>query len=112
MSDQYGLKVANVFHAGDGNLHPLIMFDANDADSFRRAEAFGADILKLCVEVGGCLTGEHGVGVENFDRLPGQKPAVEFEMMARVRDIFDPQGRFNPGKIFDPKRFPTSNAAE
>ncbi len=69
MSDQYGLKVANIFHAGDGNLHPLIMFDANDPDSFHRAEAFGADILKLCVEVGGCLTGEHGVGVEKRDLM-------------------------------------------
>ena len=70
MSDAYGLKVANIFHAGDGNLHPLIMFDANDPASFHKAEQFGADILKLCVEVGGCLTGEHGVGVEKRDLMP------------------------------------------
>ena len=72
MSDAYGLKVANIFHAGDGNLHPLIMFDANDPESFHRAEQFGADILKLCVEVGGCLTGEHGVGVEKRELMPVQ----------------------------------------
>ena len=69
---RYGLKVANIFHAGDGNLHPLIMFDANDPESFHKAEKFGADILKLCVEVGGCLTGEHGVGVEKRDLMPVQ----------------------------------------
>ena len=68
----YGLQVANIFHAGDGNLHPLIMFDANDAESFRKAENFGADILRLCVEVGGCLTGEHGVGVEKRELMPVQ----------------------------------------
>ena len=70
MSTEFGLQVANVFHAGDGNLHPLIMFDANDPVSFHKAEQFRADILKLCVEVGGCLTGEHGVGVEKRDLMP------------------------------------------
>src|SRR5262249_61970319 len=70
MSEKYGLRVANVFHAGDGNLHPLILYDANQPGELERAEAFGADILKLCVEVGGVLTGEHGVGVEEPDLIP------------------------------------------
>ncbi|HYF09094.1 MAG TPA: FAD-linked oxidase C-terminal domain-containing protein [Acetobacteraceae bacterium] len=100
MSEQYGLKVANVFHAGDGNLHPLIMFDANDADSFRRAEAFGADILKLCVEVGGCLTGEHGVGVEKRDLMNVQFLPHELDQQRRVKTAFDPQWLLNPSKVF------------
>ncbi len=85
MSEQYGLKVANIFHAGDGNLHPLIMFDANDPDSFHRAEAFGADILKLCVEVGGCLTGEHGVGVEKRDLMSVQFTRAELDQQRRSK---------------------------
>ncbi|WP_048861605.1 FAD-linked oxidase C-terminal domain-containing protein, partial [Acidisphaera rubrifaciens] len=85
MSDQYGLKVANIFHAGDGNLHPLIMFDANDPDSFHRAEAFGADILRLCVEVGGCLTGEHGVGVEKRDLMGVQFTEIELDQQRRIK---------------------------
>jgi glycolate oxidase len=78
-------RVANVFHAGDGNLHPLIMFDANDPESFRKAEAFGADILKLCVEVGGCLTGEHGVGVEKRDLMTCSSPASSTSSAHQVR---------------------------
>ena len=91
MSDGYGLQVANIFHAGDGNLHPLIMFDANDPDSFHRAETFGADILTLCVEVGGCLTGEHGVGVEKRDLMGVQftadraRPAAPHQVRLRSR---------------------------
>ncbi|EHM01005.1 putative glycolate oxidase, subunit GlcD [Acetobacteraceae bacterium AT-5844] len=100
MSDAYGLKVANIFHAGDGNLHPLIMFDANDPESFAKAEAFGADILKLCVEVGGCLTGEHGVGVEKRDLMPVQFLAHELEQQRRVKSAFDPQWLLNPAKVF------------
>jgi glycolate oxidase len=100
MSDQYGLKVANVFHAGDGNLHPLIMFDANDADSFRRAEAFGADILKLCVEVGGCLTGEHGVGVEKRDLMTVQFQPHELTQQRAIKSAFDPDWLLNPAKVF------------
>src|SRR5208282_5137485 len=79
MSASYGLQVANIFHAGDGNLHPLIMFDANDPESFHKAETFGADILKLCVEAGGCLTGEHGVGVEKRDLMGVQFSAIELD---------------------------------
>ena len=100
MSAEYGLQVANIFHAGDGNLHPLIMFDANDAASFAAAEKFGAEILKLCVEVGGCLTGEHGVGVEKRELMPVQFSAVELEQQRRVKSAFDPGWLLNPSKVF------------
>jgi glycolate oxidase len=100
MSDSYDLKVANIFHAGDGNLHPLIMFDANDPASFHKAETFGADILKLCVEVGGCLTGEHGVGVEKRDLMPVQFKAHELEQQRRIKSAFDPDWLLNPSKVF------------
>ncbi len=100
MSDSYGLKVANIFHAGDGNLHPLIMFDANDPSSFVKAEAFGADILKLCVEVGGCLTGEHGVGVEKRDLMPVQFAAHELDQQRMIKSAFDPGWLLNPSKVF------------
>jgi glycolate oxidase len=100
MSEACGLKVANIFHAGDGNLHPLIMFDANDPDSFHRAETFGADILKLCVEVGGCLTGEHGVGVEKRDLMSVQFNPVELDQMRRIKSAFDPGWLLNPSKVF------------
>jgi glycolate oxidase len=100
MSESYGLKVANIFHAGDGNLHPLIMFDANDPASFHRAETFGADILKLCVEVGGCLTGEHGVGVEKRDLMPVQFNARELDQQRRIKSAFDPDWLLNTAKVF------------
>jgi len=100
MSTAYGLQVANIFHAGDGNLHPLIMFDANDPDSFAKAETFGADVLKLCVEVGGCLTGEHGVGVEKRDLMPTQFTATELEQQRRIKSAFDPDWLLNPHKVF------------
>jgi glycolate oxidase len=100
MSAACGLQVANIFHAGDGNLHPLIMFDANDADSFHRAETFGADILKLCVEVGGCLTGEHGVGVEKRDLMGVQFSEVELDQQRRIKTAFDPDWLLNPSKVF------------
>ncbi len=100
LSDSYGLQVANIFHAGDGNLHPLIMFDANDPISFGKAEAFGADILKLCVEVGGCLTGEHGVGIEKRDLMTAQFSAAELDQMRRIKRAFDPDWLLNPAKVF------------
>ena len=100
MSGEYGLKVANIFHAGDGNLHPLIMFDANDADSFHKAESFGADILKLCVDVGGCLTGEHGVGLEKRDLMSYQFSAPELERQRELKTAFDPGWLLNPAKVF------------
>ncbi|MFN3746861.1 MAG: FAD-binding oxidoreductase [Hyphomicrobiaceae bacterium] len=96
----HGLKVANIFHAGDGNLHPLILYEANDAEQVRRAEAAGADILKLCVEVGGCLTGEHGVGVEKRDLMPNQFTPGELALQMRIKTVFDPQWLLNPHKVF------------
>jgi len=100
MSVQYGLGVANVFHAGDGNLHPLIMFDANDPASFRKAEEFGADILKLCVEVGGCLTGEHGVGVEKRDLMGTQFTPRELDLQRGIKTAFDADWLLNTAKVF------------
>jgi glycolate oxidase len=100
MSAACGLQVANIFHAGDGNLHPLIMFDANDPVSFATAEKFGADILRLCVEVGGCLTGEHGVGVEKRDLMGVQFSEIELEQQRRVKSVFDPGWLLNPSKVF------------
>ncbi|GAC1348277.1 MAG: FAD-linked oxidase C-terminal domain-containing protein [Acetobacteraceae bacterium] len=100
MSVQYDLRVANIFHAGDGNLHPLIMFDANETGSFERAERFGADILTLCVEVGGCLTGEHGVGVEKRDLMHVQFNPVELAQQRRIKTAFDPDWLLNPSKVF------------
>jgi glycolate oxidase len=108
MSAACGLQVANIFHAGDGNLHPLIMFDANDPDSFHKAETFGADILKLCVEVGGCLTGEHGVGIEKRDLMGVQFSEIELEQMRRIKSAFDPDWLLNPAKVF-PLREPPSS---
>ena len=106
MSESYKLQVANIFHAGDGNLHPLIMFDANDPDSFHRAEQFGADVLKLCVEVGGCLTGEHGVGVEKRDLMHVQFTEAELDQQRRVKSAFDPGWLLNPSKVFPLDRMP------
>jgi glycolate oxidase len=100
MSVQYGLGVANVFHAGDGNLHPLIMFDANDPESFRKAEEFGGDILKLCVEVGGCLTGEHGVGVEKRDLMSTQFTTRELDLQRAIKTAFDADWLLNTAKVF------------
>jgi glycolate oxidase len=100
MTAAAGLSVCNIFHAGDGNLHPLIMFDANDADSFHRAEVLGADILKLCVEVGGCLTGEHGVGVEKRDLMSVQFLPVELAQQRALKSAFDPAWLLNPAKVF------------
>ncbi len=100
MSAACGLQVANIFHAGDGNLHPLIMFDANDPASFAKAEKLGADILKLCVEVGGCLTGEHGVGVEKRDLMPVQFSGIELDQQRRIKSAFDPEWLLNPNKVF------------
>ena len=100
MSEQYALPVANVFHAGDGNLHPLIMYDVMKDGDLQRAEAFGADILKLCVEVGGVLTGEHGVGVEKRDLMPLMFSPVDLSVQERVKCAFDPDALLNPGKVF------------
>ncbi|MCE8521769.1 FAD-binding protein [Ruegeria pomeroyi] len=100
LSQEYGLKVGNVFHAGDGNMHPLILFDANKPGDLEKCEAFGADILKLCVDAGGCLTGEHGVGIEKRDLMLHQYAAVDLEAQMAVKDVFDPQWLLNPAKVF------------
>ncbi len=100
LSKKHGLRVANVFHAGDGNLHPLILYDANVPGEMEKAEAFGADILKICVEVGGVLTGEHGVGVEKRDLMHTMFSEVDLEQQQRVKCAFDPNHRLNPGKMF------------
>jgi glycolate oxidase len=98
LSGEYGLAVANVFHAGDGNLHPLILFDANKPGELERAEAFGGRILELCVEVGGTITGEHGVGMEKINQMCVQFNKAELEQFHAVKDAFDPKGLLNPGK--------------
>ena len=95
-----GLRVANVFHAGDGNMHPLILYNANLPGDLERCEALGAAILTLCVEVGGCLTGEHGVGVEKRDLMPVQYSPADLEAQMRVKDVFDPSWLLNPAKVF------------
>ena len=100
LSLKHGLRVANVFHAGDGNLHPLILFDANVAGELDRAEQFGADILRLCVKVGGVLTGEHGVGIEKRDLMPEMFSEIDLTQQMRVKCAFDDQGLLNPGKVF------------
>ena len=100
LSQAYGLRVANVFHAGDGNLHPLILYDANKPGELERTEAFGAEILKLCVEVGGVLTGEHGVGVEKRDLMPAMFTEADLAQQQRLKCAFDDRGLLNPGKVF------------
>src|SRR5450432_1233617 len=100
MSQTHGLAVANVFHAGDGNLHPLILYDANQPGELERAEAFGADILRLCVEVGGVLTGEHGVGIEKRDLMPTMFSDIDLAQQQRLKCAFDGGGLLNPGKVF------------
>lgn len=98
--EKYGLRVANVFHAGDGNMHPLILFNANDPEDAARAEAAGNDILKLCVDAGGCLTGEHGVGIEKRDLMRHQYAEADLAQQMAVRAAFDPQWLLNPSKVF------------
>ncbi len=100
MSEEFGLKVGNVFHAGDGNMHPLILFDANKPGDLELCEAFGAEILKLCVEVGGCLTGEHGVGIEKRDLMTHQYAPEDLEAQMALKDVFDPAWLLNPAKVF------------
>ncbi|WP_271950890.1 FAD-linked oxidase C-terminal domain-containing protein [Ruegeria faecimaris] len=100
LSDEFGLPVGNVFHAGDGNMHPLILFDANKPGDLEKCEAFGAEILKLCVDEGGCLTGEHGVGIEKRDLMHHQYAPADLEAQMAVKDVFDPGWLLNPAKVF------------
>src|SRR5438046_10164046 len=98
MEKKYGLRCPNVFHAGDGNLHPLILFDANDPDQLERTERFAGEVLEKCVEVGGTITGEHGVGVEKINQMCVQFAAAEIERFQGVKRAFDPEGLLSPGK--------------
>ncbi len=100
LSQEFGLDVANVFHAGDGNMHPLILFNANEPGQLELCEDLGAEILKLCVEVGGCLTGEHGVGIEKRDLMLHQYDPADLEIQMAVKDVFDPGWLLNPAKVF------------
>ncbi|MEO1951187.1 MULTISPECIES: FAD-linked oxidase C-terminal domain-containing protein [Thioclava] len=100
LSKDYGLDVANVFHAGDGNMHPLILYNANEPGQQEQCEKLGAEILKLCVEAGGCLTGEHGVGIEKRDLMDVQFEPADLEAQMRVKDVFDPKWLLNPAKVF------------
>ena len=100
LSVAYGLRVANVFHAGDGNLHPLVLYDSNVEGDLEKAESLGAEILKLCVEVGGVLSGEHGIGIEKRDLMPCMFKDADLDAQERVKAEFDPQQVLNPGKVF------------
>ena len=100
LSNEFGLRVANVFHAGDGNLHPLILYDANEPGELEKAEEFGSEILKLCVEVGGVLTGEHGVGVEKRDLMGTMFTKADLNQQQRVKCVIAPNSLLNPGKVF------------
>jgi glycolate oxidase len=100
MSRQAGLRCANVFHAGDGNLHPLILFDGRGQGALERAEALAGQILRMCIEMGGSITGEHGIGMEKREFLPDMFNADEIDCMKRLRAAFDPLGIANPGKMF------------
>ena len=97
---RYRFEVANIFHAGDGNLHPLILYNANDAVEVERAELCGAEILKLCVDLGGCLTGEHGVGIEKRELMRLQFTEADLAQQMRVKSAFDPSWLLNPAKVF------------
>jgi glycolate oxidase len=112
LTAEYGLGVANVFHAGDCNMHPLILYDANKPGDLDKAEALGAAILTLCVEVGGCLTGEHGVGVEKRDLMVAQFTPADMEAQMRVKDVFDPGWLLNPAKVFPLAASETRRAGE
>jgi len=100
LSRLYGLRVANVFHAGDGNLHPLVLYDSNQEGDLEKAEELGAEILKLCVEVGGVLSGEHGVGVEKRDLMPCMFSDIDLDLQENIKNEIDPEQLFNPGKVY------------
>jgi glycolate oxidase len=104
MAGEQGLRVANVFHAGDGNLHPLVLYDASRSGEAERAERLATAIVELCVEVGGSITGEHGVGTDKACSMPKMFSEADLAVMARVRAGFDPHGLANPGKVFPTPR--------
>jgi glycolate oxidase len=98
-SRKYGLTISNIFHAGDGNMHPIILFDARKPDEMRRARAAGEDILTYCIEAGGSITGEHGVGMEKNELMGKQFSAATLETIGKLKALFDPGNRLNPGKV-------------
>jgi glycolate oxidase len=100
IATRHGLRVANIFHAGDGNLHPLVLYDANDPEDAIRAETAGAEILTKCVELGGCLTGEHGVGIEKRDLMRVQFTDGDLALQMSIKAVFDPRWLLNPSKVF------------
>src|SRR5262249_6453217 len=104
IAQRYGLPVANVFHAGDGNLHPLILFDGRRADQLERIFAMGEEVLKICVEVGGSLSGEHGIGYEKKEYMGMVFSESDLETMLRVKAVFNPKGLLNPEKVFPSRR--------
>ena len=104
IGEKYGFQIGNIFHAGDGNLHPLILFDARDQDQFRRVIAASDEIIKFCIDMGGAITGEHGVGMEKDRLMPLLFTEAELGVMSRVRDAFNPDGLLNPDKIFPSKK--------
>jgi glycolate oxidase len=99
VGEKYGVTISNIFHAGDGNMHPIILFDARKAGDLEKAQQAGADILRHCVKVGGSITGEHGVGMEKLHLMPDQFDRRTLDMMQRFKDLFDPTNRLNPGKL-------------
>ena len=100
IAERYTLRIANVFHAGDGNIHPIVLFDERDRDQVERVLEAGREILEACVELGGSVTGEHGIGVEKIAQMPLLFSPVDLRVMQDLRRVFDPQQRCNPGKIF------------
>ncbi len=104
LGQHYGLRVANVFHAGDGNLHPLVLFDGRDPAEEKKAEEMSGEILRICLRYGGSLTGEHGIGTDKAPYMPEMFTAQDLETMQLVRCAFDPSGTFNPGKVFPSPR--------
>jgi len=100
IAERYHLRIANVFHAGDGNIHPILLYDERDDDEVRRVLAAGREILEACVALGGSVTGEHGIGVEKMQQMPLLFSPTDLLVMQQLRQVFDPEGRCNPGKIF------------
>jgi glycolate oxidase len=99
VSKKYNLEISNIFHVGDGNLHPIILFDARKPEELKKAQEAGEEILRYCIEAGGSITGEHGVGMEKMELMAGQYSDPSIEMMARFKALFDPECRLNPGKL-------------
>ncbi|NQU16353.1 MAG: FAD-binding oxidoreductase, partial [Desulfobacteraceae bacterium] len=100
---RYDLAIGNVFHAGDGNLHPLILFDERNAEELKRVREAGAEILKICADAGGTISGEHGIGIEKLKEMPLVFSETDMAFMRQIKKVFDPQGIWNPGKVLPPE---------